>query len=484
MIEGLMSKHPKKREVEVEIESLSSKGNGIGTYVRGDGLSAVAEVPFAVPGDTARALLIRKRRGISSGILQEVVKASPDRVEPRCVHFGSCGGCRWQQLAYSNQLEIKQAMVRHAFARLLTHRVDVKPIVACDPPWHYRNKMEFSFSSNAAGTKFFGLVLDSSRGKVFNLTECHLVNSWFVDGVTAVRKWWMESDLSAYHPPKDVGSLRTLALREGMRTGDRLVLLTVSGNPEYALKKHHLESFVAFMRDAIEPDVPPANLSIFLRIQQAAKGMETNFYEMHLYGPDHLREELQISYDASEPMSLQFKVSPSAFFQPNTYQAEKLYSLALTLAQIPKNSVVYDLYCGTGTLGILASKLASQVVGIEISPESSLDARANAASNGCQNVTILTGSVPDVLENMRAAQSAPPPDVVLVDPPRAGLDSKALKCLIELAPSKIVYVSCNPKTQSENVVELCEAGYQLALIQPVDQFPQTPHVENIAILLK
>src|SRR5262245_50625287 len=188
-----------------------------------------------------------------------------------------------------------------------------------------------------------------------------------------LRSLWLESDLKAYYPPLNQGSLRTLILREGISTGDRMIMLTVSGNPDFALKQKQLDSFVAALCAAVAPTAPSAQFSIFLRIQQLTKGKATHFYEMQLYGQDHVRERLNICYHPSLPPAvLQFKISPSAFFQPNTRQAERLYSLALQLTQIPKESVVYDLYCGTGALGICASRVASQVVGIELSLESSL----------------------------------------------------------------------------------------------------------------
>ncbi|MCE5315816.1 MAG: 23S rRNA (uracil(1939)-C(5))-methyltransferase RlmD [Parachlamydia sp.] len=479
-----MTKSPKKRTT-VQIQSFSKQGNGLGTFLKGDGASATAEVPFTLPGEQAKALLIRKRGGIYSGLLEEVETPSPERIAPRCIHFGTCGGCRWQHMPYELQLAQKEAGIRHAFARLLTPNVDVKPIVPCDPPWQYRNKMEFTFSSDAAGNRYLGLIMDSSRGKVINLTECHLVNPWFIEALTVVRSWWADSGLLAYRPSHDAGSLRTLTLREGMRTGDRMAILTVSGNPDFALKRPQLDSLVATLRQAVEPKDPACTLAIFLRIHQIAKGMPTNFYEMQLYGPDFIKEELQVACDVALPSApLKFKISPGAFFQPNTFQAERLYSLALQLADIPKGSVVYDLYCGTGTLGIAASQLASQVIGIELSLESSLDAKTNAQMNGCENVTILPGNVPDVLAKIRQEKSHPLPDLVIVDPPRAGLGPDALRHLAELSAPKILYVSCNPVTQSADIQVLCEAGYHLTLLQPVDQFPHTPHVENIAVLIR
>jgi 23S rRNA (uracil1939-C5)-methyltransferase len=260
-------------------------------------------------------------------------------------------------------------------------------------------------------------------------------------------------------------------------------MLTVSGCPEYALNQHHLDSFVAFLRDAIEPVDPSHTLSIFLRIQQAVKGSETNFYEMLLYGPDHIRETLHIQTDThTAPQSLNFDVSPSAFFQPNTRQAEKLYSVALQMLEIPSDSVVFDLYCGTGTLGICAARKAKEVFGIEISAESSLDARTNAKKNQLDNVKIVTGPVRDVIARMRKEGTLLSPDVVMVDPPRSGLDPDTIQHLVDLNPSKILYISCNPTTQAENVAVLATLGYIVTAIQPVDQFPHTVHIENIVIL--
>jgi len=465
----------------VTITSFSKNGHGCGTTEEEH--PKQVEVPFTIPGDRAQALLLRKRGGSYSSLLEQILSPSPLRIQPRCIHFGSCGGCRWQQMEYPEQLKIKQAKIEKLFTPLLQPETKIYPIIACDPPWHYRNKMEFSFSNDAAGQHYLGLIIDGSRGKVLNLSECHLVNKWFVDTLNAVRSWWKKSELKAFHSHSNTGSLRTLTVREGMRTGDRLVMLTVSGNPDFALNRSQLDSFVASLREVITPESPSSHLSIFLRIQQAVKGTATSFYEMHLFGPDHIREILHVQpTPQEEPISLTFTVSPSAFFQPNTQQAERLYSLALQLLNIPPDSVVYDLYCGTGTLGICASQQAKLVVGIEISEESSLDARTNATRNGLNHVKFLTGSVRDVMQTIRKENSFPMPDVVMLDPPRVGLDAETLQHITELRPPKILYISCNPTTQADNIASLQAIGYRLTTLQPVDQFPHTVHIENIAIL--
>lgn len=468
---------------EVEIHEFTKKGHGLGTTC--DEHRRIVEVPFTIPGDRVKALLLRKKSGVYASLLEEIITPSPNRIQPRCVHFGVCGGCRWQQMDYERQLAIKQTLIEKLFAPLVPSDVAIKPIIPCDPPWQYRNKMEYTFSSDAAGNKYLGLIKDSSRGKVLNLTECHLVNPWFTDALKAARAWWHESGASAYHPHANKGSLRTLTVREGIRTGDRALMLTVSGNPEDALTRQQLDTFVAFMREAIEPLTPDSQLSVMLRIQQAIKGKETSFFEMVLHGPDIIRETLYVQTEKDlPPEELSFDLSPSAFFQPNTRQAEKLYSLGLQLLDIPKDSVVYDLYCGTGTLGICAAKRAKIVVGIEISPESSLDARTNAKKNGLTNVHILTGPAREMISDIRNKKTFPLPDVVMVDPPRAGLDAGTLQHLVELNAPKLLYISCNPVTQAENIQLLIGLGYRITAVQPVDQFSHTVHLENIVVLTK
>lgn len=468
---------PKKNEeITVKISQFSSGGNGLAIIENGE-----VEVPFVMPGDTALVKLMRKRGGVWRALLQEVTEQAPDRIQPKCIHFSRCGGCRWQHIPYSKQLEMKELSLHELFQKFLNEFVVVHPIIPCEPEWNYRNKMEMTFSANVVQEGFLGLVLDTGRGRAFNLTECHLCSSWCVDAVKAVRTWWEETKLEAYYPPKNKGCLRSLTLREGVRTGDRMVILNVSGIPEYAPHKHHLESFVAALRAVIEPQ--EGKLSIFLRVQQSGKGIATNFFEMRLFGPEHIRERIYLQRkDGEEPIALTFKISPQAFFQPNTRQAEKLYSRALQMAQIPQDAVVYDLYCGTGTLGICAARWAKKVVSIELAPEAVLDARENAKENGIDNITIVQGDVGRELNRLRQEPDFVPPDVVLLDPPRVGLDPQAMECMLQLRPKKIVYISCNPKTQVVNIEQFVQNGYRLIAMQAVDQFPHTLHIENIVIM--
>lgn len=479
-----MSRQKTYRVVDLDITEYTRKGNGLGQCEHPNGLEPwKLEVPFTMPGDRVQVRMLRKTGGVYRCALLQILVPSPERIEPRCIHFATCGGCRWQHVPYALQLKNKEQYVQRCFKLLLTPDVKFYHILPCEQPWEYRNKMEFSFSENMAGDRFLGLIIDSSRGKVLNLSECHLVHKWQIETLKAVRNWWEDSKLQAYNPPKNQGSLRTLTLREGFRSGDRMVILTVSGNPDYALHKGQIAHFLDIVKRAAIIDDNAGRLSIFLRIQQIAKGTPTSFYEMHLEGPETIQEVLHIKPLPHSPETrLTFKISPAAFFQPNTLQAEKLYSKVIELAEIQPNAVIYDLYCGTGTLGICLAKQAKRVIGIELSPEAVLDARANAQLNGLSNVTIIDGAVGKMLNQPYQDEDLPAPDVVLVDPPRMGLEASAIQQLLALRPPKIVYISCNPATQAMNIAELVQGGYRLTTIQPVDQFPQTVHIENIAIL--
>lgn len=448
----------KERICEASIEKIAKDGKGLGTFLDGAGNRQAIEVPFCMPQDKVEASYKKKRKGIYSGRLLQVLEPAKDRQIPRCLHFASCGGCSFQEIPYEKQLEWKQGIIQHYFSDLISPL----PIIGCTDPWGYRNKMEFSFSQDKAQNRYLGLFLAGSRGRVFNLTECHLVSPWFAEDLEKVRAWWASTELKAYHPPADSGTLRTLTLREGITSKDRMVILTVSGNPEFALHQPELKAFQALFDQ---------KYSLYLRIHQAVKGQPTQFYEMHLQGPEALRETLH---------EVKFHVSPAAFFQPNTLQAMRLYQEALKLAGLTSEDVVYDLYCGTGTLGLLSSRHVKTVLGIEISPESSLDARENARLNGIENVKIITGSVGDILNKK---EDYPPPTIVFIDPPRSGLDPLGLAEVVALGSKKIIYISCNPETQSRDVKLLKEAGYAIQTVQPVDQFPHTPHIENIVAMM-
>jgi 23S rRNA (uracil1939-C5)-methyltransferase len=386
----------------------------------------------------------------------------------QCKHYPTCGGCSSQEVSYEEQLARKTAHYLTTFGAL-AEGVKIHPILACKTPWHYRNKMEFSFSQNRAGEHFLGLIMRGSRRRhVMNIEECHLTSSWFSEVLNSVRSWWKESTLKAYHPYSNTGSLRTLILREGKRTQEKMVILTVSGEPEFALKKKEIEGYV----DAVKRALPQGEVSIFLCVQQLQKGSPTQFYEMHLAGRDHILEKMEI---ASKTYT--FKISPRSFFQPNPLQAELLYQRALEMSSADHETELLDLYCGTATLAMVFAHRVKRAYGIELCKEAVLDARCNLELNQIQNVEVEWGDVGKVLQEKNR-----PFTHLIVDPPRSGLNEEAIVQILRLSPKEIVYVSCNPTTQAENIKRFVEKGYALIELQPVDQFPHTPHLESIALL--
>ena len=385
--------------------------------------------------------------------------------EPRCSHFPLCGGCSTQDISYSQQLKNKEAILKEIYGPFASQLL---PAIEAKSPWTYRNKMEFSFSQDKAGRHFLGLFL--KRRRVLDLFECHLTPPWFVEALALTRRWWKASGLHAFHPHKNTGSLRTLILREGRRTGEKLALLTVSGNPDYALTKEQIAFFVETLK-TIDP-----NISLFIRIQMAIKGQPTQFFEHNVNGPDHITEILTIG-----SRELTFKISPSSFFQPNTEQAEAIYNQALHLLRLSPDDTLFDLYCGTGSLGMAFASKARQVIGIELSPYSVYDARANCALNHITNFTIHKGDVGKVLTTLKEDTAFVPPQAAIVDPPRVGLEPSALENLLSLSPEHLLYISCNPKTHARDL-ELLAPNYRLLTLRPIDQFPHTPHIEVLALL--
>lgn len=455
-----MQKDPET--ISVEIQSFSSKGYGIASVPSGEKI----EIAHSLPGDTLLVEWRRKKYPPQKGRIVEITNPSLDRIDPPCVHAATCGGCSWQQMNYVAQLREKEKRVFEAFQG--NHFVS--PIIPSPLRFGYRNKMEFTFSQNRAGTRYLGLMIAQAEPYVFSLQECHLGPTWFQSVVAEVRKWWEASSISAYNGSNDTGVLRYLTLRNAEKTKGKMVILNLSGRSEETLSRQDIDQFVVVVREAAGEDV-----SIFLRIHQTKKGRPTQFYEMHLNGSDHLVETLRIG-----DKDFSFKISPVSFFQPNTLQAERLYTEVMKRCQGAQ--LVYDLYCGTGTLGMAVSSFASEVVGVELSPEAVLDAKENLRMNQIENMSVFQKDVGKWIQEMMNSPSFKRPDAVILDPPRAGLDPIALDCLKKILPSKIVYVSCNPVSQAENIRELVMSGYKIIELQPLDQFPHTYHIENIALL--
>jgi 23S rRNA (uracil-5-)-methyltransferase RumA len=325
--------------------------------------------------------------------------------------------------------------------------------------------MDYSFWQGERGEKRLGMLERGSSRWVADLHECHLTPPWFMDAVAATRDWWLAEDIPAFQPHLDQGALRRLTLREGRLTGERMAILTVSTHYEEHMSQEQVERWAQAVGDCS---------SVYLQVHRSIKGTPTQFPVTLLRGKPTIREIYRW-----QDQQLVFEISPHAFAQPNHAQAEQIYNLAWELASVEPDDLVYDLYCGTGAFACYAGLQSRNVLGIESCQQAVEDARRNAAANGLSHVRFEVGDVGKMLQ-----QELPKPDLVVVDPPRPGLGN-AVTPLLKLAPERLVYVSCNPRSQAIDVARLIqEGGYRLDAVAPVDQFPHTSHVENICLLVR
>jgi len=444
------------QELELEVESLAYGGNGV---ARTNGF--VVFVRRGLPGDRVRARITKVKRGHAEAVAVEVVRPGPDRVEAPCAHFPACGGCRFQDLAYHAQLAQKETQVRDALARLGgIAEPPLAEIVPCEPEiFHYRNKLEYSFTTTPSGPAL-GFHRAGRWDEVLEIERCWLTDDLGNAIRDAVRDWAREEGLEAYSQADGSGYLRHLVVREGRNTGQALVqLVTAPGErfePGYLVEV--LRRF-------------PQVRSIHWAVNDSPAEV-TNLPTRLLWGEEWIEEELS---------GLRFRVRPNAFLQTNTAMAERLYALARDAAQLGGGETLWDLYCGIGTIGLSLAREVLTVWGIEVSEESVACALENAELNGIANAAFFAGNVGEAVEAL--LERSGPPDVVVVDPPRAGLAGKALRRLGRIGAPRLVYVSCNPTTLAGDMKALSEEhGYEFVRATPVDMFPHTPHVECVALL--
>jgi 23S rRNA (uracil1939-C5)-methyltransferase len=445
----------KNQELELHVDSLAYGGNGV---ARLDGF--VVFVRRGLPGDTVRARVTKVKRNHAEALAVEVLQPGPQRVEAPCAHYPACGGCRFQDLAYEAQVEAKADQVRDAFVRLGgIAEPPLEPILPAESVFHYRNKLEYSFTQYPDGPTL-GFHKAGRWDDVLEVERCWLTTDLGNAIRNAVREWAREEGLDAYDQEAQTGYLRHLVVREGRNTGQALVQL-VTARGERFETGYLVEVLRRF------PEVRSVHWSV-----NDTPAEVTNLPTTLLWGEECIEEEL---------CGLRFRVSPNAFLQTNTAMAERLYRLAAEYAGLAGGETVWDLYCGIGTIGLTMAERALTVWGIEVSEESVARALENADLNGITNTAFFAGNVGQVVEELRERSGAP--DVVVVDPPRAGLAGKALRRLGEIGAPRVVYVSCNPTTLASDVKALAaDYGYRLVRARPVDMFPHTPHVETVALL--
>jgi 23S rRNA (uracil1939-C5)-methyltransferase len=430
-------------ELVLDIDSLAQGGRGV---ARADGY--VVFVSGGLPGDTVRARLNKSKRGYGEASAVEILEPSAERIPDRCVHDGDpCPGAPWQGLAYERQLAEKARQVDEALRRLGgLDGFALEPIVPATERWRYRNKLEYSFGERD-GELVLGFHRRGSWSEVVDADDCQLASEANNRARNAIRDWARRDGIPPYDARAQAGVLRNLVVREGRRTAQVQTRLVTSP--------------ASFAR-------PPVDLHTVVEGTGSGTSGPTG-----ALGHEFLEEELA---------GLRFRISPMAFFQTNTEMAERLCGLVTDAAALTGRERIFDLYCGIGTIGLTLARDAGEVWGIESIPEAIADAEHNAELNRIDNARF---AAQDVRLGVRPLlEEAGSPDVVVVDPPRAGLSKKVVRRVIECEARRIVYVSCNPTTLAPNAAQLVEAGYRLRRVTPVDMFPHTPHVECVAVLDK
>ena len=435
-------------ELELTIDSLAYGGNGV---ARRDGY--VVFVQGGIPGDRVLAVVSKSKRAYAEARAVEILQPSPQRIPPAADHPGA----PWQVLGYERQLEVKQEQVDDALRRI--GKLDgytLEEIVPAVAPWRYRNKLEYSFGADADdGRLVCGFHAPGRWNDIVEITDCLLASEPGNVAREEIVNWCRRAGLDPYDRRTGEGVLRNLVVREGRRTGQIQVRLVTSPTKLDSEALASASSADAVLWSQIDS------------VAEVTQGGETQL----LSGTDRLEEELG---------GMRFRISPHAFFQTNTEMAEQLYAVAVEYAQLSGYERVYDLFCGIGTIGLLMAPRAAEVWGLELVEDAIADAIANARLNEIDNARFFAGDVRLAMREL--VEKAKRPDVMVIDPPRAGLSQKVVRRLIEASAKRIVYVSCNPTTLAPNAAQLVEAGYTLTRVRPVDMFPQTPHIECVAVL--
>ena len=453
----------------VLIENVAAEGKAL-AHVDG----AVLFVPFAVPGDVVNVRVTKKKKNYLEGFITDIVKPSERRLAPFCEHFGVCGGCKWQPLPYEDQLVAKQQQVYDQLVRIGHLQIpEISPIIPSDRTEYYRNKLEYTFSckrwlekdenpENLSPAERCGLGFHVGKffDKVLDIKNCHLQREPSNSIRLFVKKYALEHGLEFFDIRGNHGYIRNMIIRTAENGQVMLILVFFREDRETreGLLNAILEAF---------PQITSLYYIINTKLNDSVSDQECILYK----GDECITETME---------NLRFRIGPKSFYQTNSLQAYKLYSAVRKLAALTGSETVYDLYTGTGTIAQFVSGKASRVVGIEYVPEAIEDAKMNTRMNGIDNCRFYAGDMKDVLTPAFIEENGRP-DVVILDPPRAGIHPDVAKVILDAAPGRIVYVSCNPASQARDLAVLC-SKYRITAVQPVDMFPHTQHVENICAL--
>ena len=453
----------------VTIERVAAEGKALAHV---DGM--VVFVDFAVPGDVVDIQVFKKKKNYMEGFVKRMVQPSKDRLEPFCEHFGTCGGCRWQPLPYKMQLEAKRTQVEDQLVRIGHLEVPaIRPTLPSQRTQFYRNKLEFSASARRwvlqgedpdqipqCDRMGLGFHVGKFFDKVLDIKECHLQPEPSNAIRLFIKQFCVENGYEFYNIRENHGFFRNIFVRT---TEKGEVMLIV------CFAKEDRERREALL-DAVSARFPQIT-SLWYVVNEKLNDSIADLSPVLYKGEEAIFEEME---------GLRFKIGPKSFYQTNSLQAERLYGVARDFAVLTGNEVVYDLYTGTGTIAQFVSRQASRVIGIEYVPEAIEDAKCNAKANGITNCEFFAGDMKDVLNEAFIAQHGRP-DVIILDPPRAGIHPDVARVILEAAPKRMVYVSCNPASQARDLAILCR-DYEITAVQPVDMFPHTMHVENVVAL--
>ena len=464
----------------VTIEAVAAEGKAL---VRVEDL--VVFVPFAIPGDIVDIQITKKKHSYAEGEVVRLVQPSPDRIEPFCPHFGVCGGCKWQMQPYELQLQAKQQQVMDAFTRI--GKVELppcSPILGSAKTQEYRNKLEFGFANRRWLTKeesrrlkaadaealsepmeerSVGYHANGTFDKILPIEECHLMDSVNDRLRLAIRDYAYAHDLTFFDAREHTGLLRGMMIRLSNTGGLMLLIQFCIFTPE---EQQQAEALLQYIGDKF-----PEITSLLYVNNQKFNDTFGDLPVTVFKGEDHVFLQME---------DLRFKVGAKSFYQTNTDQAYELYKVAREFAGLTGDQLVYDLYTGTGTIANFVAKKAKQVIGIEYVPEAIEDAKVNSAINGITNTRFYAGDMKDILTEDFVREHGRP-DIIITDPPRAGMHTDVVNVILGAAPRRIVYVSCNPATQARDLA-LLDTDYKVTRIQPVDMFPHTQHVENVVLL--
>ena len=447
----------KNREYELKIESLTAEGQGVG---RIEGFTVF--VPQTAAGDVIRARIVKVKSSYAFGIVQEILVPSPDRQQPPCLYADKCGGCQLMHIQYEKQLLMKQKIIQDAIVRIGGVEIQVPPVIGMPAPFRYRNKMIFPVGTDRQGKTVCGFYRERSHD-IIPITDCLLGDAVNQAIIQAVLAYMTENQVPAYDEVGHTGVIRRIFTRRSHSTGEIMVVISANAN---SLKC--ADRLVEALRK-----ISGRIVSILLNINRKRTNTVLGPENRVLYGKEYIKDQL---------CGLWFAISPQSFFQVNPEQTEKLYETALQMAGLTGRETVLDLYCGIGTISLLAAKRAKQVIGVEIVPQAIEDARENARQNGVSNVDFYAADAQELVPQLIA--NGIRPSVVLLDPPRKGSDPQTLAAIVQSGAERVVYVSCNPATLARDIRILCGTGYTVQKVVGVDLFPWTYHVETVVSLVR